>query len=214
MNANVIHLERTGIWMCIDHSHSVLIWIMDYCQYLENWPPYLKYIQFLLEVQTFGINILCLIGSGYPEVSATILKKQLDNLKAFMEWLTGEEPFLEALELCLNMRTKVWNYGIMDKNYGIQRKCWKYCQIRHALHWQRKLHLMTKVQNHVLTSSALNQHIVYGTILDKIHTQFTQLRHSAHRLKVETGRFIYKERTEHVWGSTHPGWIPHPFQLS
>jgi hypothetical protein len=177
--------------------YSCESWLTDQLSPINK--HYMSAVKLLLGVRITTPNILCLVEAGMPELSATVLKRQGNFMRKFLQHSSGEEPLAHALHLCADtsmgrrLRRAAEYLGDAETNSRVSLRT--QCRTRAANGSSR---FVTYLQ----MNSELNVHNMYNErcayIPDSLRIAATRLRLSSHRLRIETGRWSRLPREERV----------------
>ena len=157
---------------------------------------YMACIKTLLGVRASTTNLLCLLESGYPELESMILKRRINFITTFTRRSSGEEPLHRVIDICKAAITKGYRMLQQAIDYIGDPVTHNHEQLKARSHNKRIV--STKTDTYLRMNPGLILHNVYkdtGTLIrDYQRVSFTRLRLSAHRLRVETGRWTRTPR--------------------
>ena len=150
----------------------------------------MKAIKLLLSVRQSTHNDICLLESGYPSLEAVVKSRQQAFFRKMMrerEGMEHEDPLMFAIHLTLSdnkvMAKYIQNLESSDDFIGSDLR-----QRRGAICASKS----TRPQVYLDMNPGLSSHAIYdngSTLEDDLRINFTRLRVSSHRLRVETGRW-------------------------
>ena len=156
---------------------------------------YFSAIKLLLGVRTTTTNILCLVETGYPELESLIKKRRMNFIQRFIRNSSGEEPLAHALDLCREANTKT--YRMIEDALSSRKDPVEENLVHIKAKCEKSTETSSKVATYLTMNPTLEVHPIYylpHTILDEKRVEFSRFRLSAHRLKVETGRWTRTPR--------------------
>ena len=121
-------------------------------------------------------------------MKSLVQQKQQAFLKKFNESSSGEEPLAVALRLCSQANTPMHRL-LLELGNGTYLQTTRIEEVKTKC--REKANTATKFSTYLQINPHLEVHETYldTSIPDYLRVSFTRLRLSAHRLKVETGRW-------------------------
>ena len=162
---------------------------------------YITSIKTLLGVRKSTPNILCLLESGYPELEAIILKRRVLFITKFMKNMSGDEPLSAIYQLCRGHNTKGHRILCESQQYVGDPVANNIEQLKEKCRNQAAT--SSKFSTYMLINPSLHVHYAYSDnaveyVPDYKRQSFSRLRLSAHRLRIETGRWSRTPREDRL----------------
>lgn len=161
---------------------------------------YMSLIKSLLGVRGTTTNLLCLLEGGFPDLDSLILKRRISFITKFQQSSAGDEPLAVVLNLCKDANTKGYKMLNAALNYIGD-------PVIHSVETLKRQCIdrrgsSTKIDTYCILNPTLEVHEVYTIheeyIPDFKRMAFTRFRLSAHRLKIETGRWLRLAREDRL----------------
>ena len=150
--------------------------------------------KYLLGVRQTTPIALVLVEVGATDLKSIVRLKQQTFMRKFRQISTGDEPLATALRICEEANTAMYRMLVdaenaPDPKHGLEQL--KLCIRERARN-------ATKFDTYLNMNPNLDVHPVYHDIKipDRARLSFTRLRVSAHRLRIETGRWQRLPRDE------------------
>jgi len=157
-------------------------------------------LKLLLGVRTTTINALCLIESGRPELASIIMKKRCTFIRKFIKNTSGDEPLSRVLTICRSANTKMYQMLMYANDYVGDPESHSLDRVRNQCIARRNI--SSKIETYLDMNPELSMHSMYYSptvaVPDYLRVSFTRFRLSAHRLRVETGRWARTPREQRV----------------
>lgn len=157
---------------------------------------YMSSVKHLLGVRQTTPNIMCLLELGLPDLKKMILKKQMTFMQKFTAAKSGEEPLALALELCNQAQTPMARRLQEAERLQQDPETSGMEELRQLC--REKAITATKFSTYMRINPQLEVHEIYTcqNISEYMRVQVSRLRLSAHRLKIETGRWQRQPRDQ------------------
>jgi hypothetical protein len=173
-------------------------WLTNNLQNLEV--QYHRALKALLGVRTQTINLLCRLELAKPPVQALISERRVKFLRKFMTAETdAERPLSQVWALCEENQTP--GYRFLRREMERNENAVAVALTMQEEQCRERALSSSKIHSYLDHNPRLEKHSVYASdvfIPDHERRCWTQFRLSAHRLRIETGRWSRTPRDQRL----------------